>query len=99
MGFTKADLKEMTVKVSSIKEISDHLTKLEKKNKDKDGWMGMPDKLLINYALNLWANYIETGNVITSAKDVQAMHKPVKALDLDAMKLVVRLREMADSIL
>ena len=54
------------------------------------------DADLICNALHLWANYIETRNVLLSAQDAQAQNKPFKALSTDQMKLVVRLRELAE---
>lgn len=54
------------------------------------------DDSLIRNALHMWANYIETGNIALSAKDAQQANKPFKALDLPQMKLVVRLRELAE---
>lgn len=60
----------------------------------------MPDEQtdheLIRTALHLWANHIETGNVALSARDAVHAHKPFKALSNDQMKLVVRLRELAE---
>lgn len=53
------------------------------------------DENLIHTALQMWANYIETGNVALTAKDAQNASKPFKALDLHQMKLVIRLRELA----
>lgn len=54
------------------------------------------DESLIRNALTMWANYIETGNVVLSAKDAQQARKPFKALDHQQMKLVIRLRELAE---
>lgn len=53
------------------------------------------DEHLVRNALQMWANYIETGNVNLSAKDAQAARKPFRALGVDQMKLVIRLRELA----
>jgi hypothetical protein len=53
------------------------------------------DEQKIHYALNLWANYIETGNVVLCAQDAQRQGERVKALDISQMKMVIRLRELA----
>ncbi len=47
------------------------------------------------HALNLWANYIETGNVTMSAVDASKAKKPFNALTLDQQRIVVRLRDLA----
>lgn len=53
------------------------------------------DELICN-ALQMWANHIETGNVVLSATDAKQARKPFKALDAHQMKLVIRLRELAE---
>lgn len=53
------------------------------------------DEQKIRFALDLWANYIETGHVTLCAKDAERLGDKVKALDLGQMKVVVRLRELA----
>lgn len=53
------------------------------------------DKELISFALNQWANIVETGNPILSAKDAERQKKPFKALTEDQMELVLRLRRLA----
>jgi hypothetical protein len=53
------------------------------------------DESLIQNALQMWANYIETGTVMLTAKDAEKAKKPFKSLDLHQMKLVVRLRDLA----
>lgn len=57
------------------------------------------DKAVIIYALNMWANYIETDNVVLSAEDAKSMGKPVKVLDSDQIKFVKRLKELGSSII
>jgi hypothetical protein len=54
------------------------------------------DKDLRYHALHQWANYIETGIISLSAQDAQNMGKKFKALSVEQMKLVIRLRELAD---
>ena len=44
----------------------------------------------------MWANYIETGNPVLTAQDAEKQKKPFKALSSDQMRLVVRLRELAE---
>lgn len=53
------------------------------------------DRQLTCHALTMWANYIETGDVVRSAADNANMKEPVKALTLDQMRMVVRLRDLA----
>jgi len=53
------------------------------------------DGFLIHNALHMWCNYIETGNPVMSAIDAQQAKKPYKAIHVDQMKLIIRLRELA----
>ena len=50
------------------------------------------------YALNMWANYIETGDVTLSAKDAINCGLPnkIQPLELEQQKLIIRLRELAN---
>lgn len=57
------------------------------------------EKLDISNALQMWANYIETGDVVLSAKDAENMGKKVKALCVEQMKKIVELRELVDKVL
>lgn len=57
------------------------------------------DGTLVYYALNGYANWIETGDFLLSAKDAEARRKPFKALELAQMRRVLRLRGMADYFL
>lgn len=50
---------------------------------------------VIAYALSMWANYIETGDPCIGSADKQKMGQPVRALSVDQMRAVVRLRDMA----
>lgn len=52
------------------------------------------DRHIRNFALTLWANYIETGNVATSRHDVRPPDKP-NVLSDDQQRFVQRLRDMA----
>ncbi len=63
---------------------------------DNEGPASETDIELITRALNMWANWIETGDVNISANDAQAMRKSVRPLGEDGMKLVLRLRQLAD---
>lgn len=56
------------------------------------------DDELIKRALGHWANHIETGNVVLSAQDAARTGERHEALSLDQMKLVIRLRELAEGI-
>lgn len=53
------------------------------------------------YALDLWANYIETGNLLISAKDAEKQKKSIKIkeLNIDQMKIVISIRELAMDLL
>jgi len=72
------------------------------------------DGELIYRALNMWMNYIETGNVVMSAKDLQAATKGdhnllnhyfydrrarLKVLDHHQMEMILRLKQLADKAL
>ena len=61
-----------------------------------NGQLEERDEVLVRNALQMWANHIETGTVTLSAKDAKAVGKPFKALDSYQMKMVIRLRELAD---
>lgn len=70
-----------------------------KSSKNSDELLEESDKLLVAVALQLWANYIETGSMILSAKDCEQQGKSFKALTIVQMKKVVRLRELANRVL
>lgn len=68
----------------------------------------MSDASIMAQALNMWANYVETGTVTLSAKEAQERYErakndrfrradiaPPRALDEDQMRLVMRLRNLA----
>lgn len=57
--------------------------------------MDLSDAQIAAYALNLWANYIETGDLSMSAKDAQSAGKPFNALSLEQMQAVVRIRQLS----
>lgn len=57
--------------------------------------MAMSNKQLITHALNLWANYIETGDVITSATDCANIGKTVRVINDEQKEMVLRLRKLA----
>ena len=50
-------------------------------------------------ALGFWANWIETGNILMSAKDAEAAKRPFKALDAHQMEKVLELRKLSQKIL
>jgi len=56
------------------------------------------DKHVRSYALNMWANHIETGDVTLSARDAISMGEQdlLNALTPEQQKFVVRLRDMAE---
>jgi hypothetical protein len=47
---------------------------------------------LVAHALGMWANYIETGNIVLSANDMVRKGAVLKHLDADQLALVSRLR-------
>lgn len=53
------------------------------------------DEQKIGYALNLWANYIETGNSLLCAEDAEKQGEKVRGLNLEQMKTVLQLRDLA----
>ena len=53
------------------------------------------DQEKISYALNVWANYIETGDVTLCAADAKHFGVQGKTLNKDQLALVKRLRELA----
>lgn len=68
----------------------------------------MSDKELIFRSLNMWANYIETGDVILNGKEARERYErnkndrfkrqgiePPRTLDEDQMRMVLRLRDLA----
>ena len=57
------------------------------------------NKYMLSYTCNLWANYIETGNVMLSAKDAENCGEDFKALDGAQKKVVLKLRKMAHKLL
>ena len=52
---------------------------------------------MVSFALTIWANYIETHNVVMSARDAVSskQQKLIVALGDAQMKLVLRLRALA----
>ena len=56
------------------------------------------DSNLIFYALNMWANYIETGNVALSKQDaINCKYSEViKKLSPSQMELTLRLRKLSE---
>lgn len=57
------------------------------------------DITLTHRALSGYANWIETGNFLLSARDAADQEKPYVALNVDQMKLVIRLRDLASAII
>lgn len=57
------------------------------------------DQELISNALNMWANYIETGNVTMSAKSAKEMNEEVYTLNYRQKELVDRIRKLATEAL
>lgn len=55
------------------------------------------DEQLIWSALNMWANWIETGDVVLSDADLERQGRPPRRLTEDQRERVKRLRELAAS--
>ena len=55
----------------------------------------MSDEQLIAQSLVMWANYIETGDMSTSAIDAKHAKLSYNALTTDQMRLIIRLRDLA----
>lgn len=56
----------------------------------------MDDGAVTAFALNMWANHIETGSVVLSAQDALNMKlQHTKPLTEEQRKFVARLRKMA----
>ncbi len=56
----------------------------------------------ITTALNLWSNYIQTGTVTLSARDLAERNDPKrrpKSLDTEQMRFVVELADLRDKLL
>ena len=47
----------------------------------------------VAFALNAWANHIETGNITFSATDAKKMHKKPRPLNTEKRVFVAKLRE------
>lgn len=56
------------------------------------------DNIIIAYALNLWANHIETGNISLSAEDARNMNNNnlIKNLDEEQINFVKRLKDLSN---
>jgi hypothetical protein len=57
------------------------------------------DKAIVYQALVGYANWIETGNFLLSARDASERKEPFNALEPSQMRRVLRLRELADQCL
>lgn len=53
---------------------------------------------LIRNALQYWANYIETGDMTLCSEDASRMGSNINPLNLDQMKHIIALRELAQEI-
>lgn len=56
-----------------------------------------PDNMIRYQSLTYWANWIETGNMHLSAADAKERGEPYNVLHTDQMRLIVRLRDMANA--
>lgn len=61
--------------------------------------METKDKETIFYALGFWANNIETGDWLMSAQDALNQKIKTRPMDLNQMKQVIYLRELATKVL
>ena len=60
-------------------------------------WIKRTDKQIIEHALHMWANWIESGNPSLSVKDVLDMGGNPNSLNKDQQCLCNRLRKMAEA--
>ncbi len=58
----------------------------------------MSDNGLAAYAIDMWANMIETGDTAITAREAAERKMPFNALSLEQMKFVIRLRELSENI-
>jgi hypothetical protein len=49
-------------------------------------------------SLNYWANYIETGDLTLTAEDAESAGKPFKALNLEKMRCILFIRDLAAQV-
>jgi hypothetical protein len=61
--------------------------------------MNNKDRETIVYALGFWANYLETGDWLTSGQDLLNQKIKARPMQLDQMKKVIYLRELAQEVL
>ncbi len=61
----------------------------------ENGWTNSE---IIQFALGLWTNYIETGNISLSAQDAQDQGSKFNALSIEQMKLIVRIKTLQEDI-
>lgn len=56
---------------------------------------------MIYRALSMWANYVETGDVVMSAKDAERckMMNKIKTLDTDQMRMLLEIKDLAGEVL
>ncbi len=57
------------------------------------------DSHLIYWALNMWANLMETGDVTFGAVDADNMKLKINPLTTDQMRRIVRLRDLSQKYL
>ena len=58
----------------------------------------MTDKQLVRRALQMWSNYIQTGDVTISQSDAKNMNRKVKPLTIEQMEFIVRLDKIKNKI-
>jgi hypothetical protein len=61
--------------------------------------MDNKDRGTIHNALSFWANYLETGDWLISGQDALNQKIKVRPMDMDQMKHVIYLRELAAEVL
>ena len=59
-----------------------------------------PDYIVVCHALNVWANYIETGDPAMSANDAVRAGRSdeIKPLDSYQLQMVRRMRDLTDRV-
>jgi hypothetical protein len=61
----------------------------------------MTNRQIIRDSLTMWRNHIQTGNVVTSVRDVVNMGEPekVRMLSREQQEFVIRIEELAEEFI
>lgn len=63
-------------------------------------WMDKSNREIIAQSLNMWANWIQTGDPTTTPTDCENMKEEyrIKPLSIDQMEFIIRLHKLAKKI-